>query len=114
MKIKNLYNQLKTNKGFTVDTNLEDYQGKGYAVAVPNNETIIIEDQLTFELFQKLIADYQSKAKSAHIGAWVDSDKIYFDVSQIFDNKLEAIDKGKEFNQLAIFDFNNFTSIPLK
>jgi hypothetical protein len=43
-----------------------------------------------------------------HIGGWYDteSQNIFLDLSQVFDNEAEAIQAGRDRDQIAIFDLN--------
>lgn len=48
------------------------------------------------------------------LGAWVDGDKVYLDVSRYYYSKQKATKAAKEANQLAIFDLVNLKTIELK
>ena len=113
MTILELFNTLKQNAGFTVDLFGDTYNGKGYAVSLPGNETKVIESDLDLSRFASLLAEYAPKLGSnKYLGAWLDQGVFYFDVSEIVPDKDTAIKLGKARNQLAVFSFDSFQSIP--
>lgn len=116
MNLKELYDYLMENNGFTIDFNLEIPNDLKYIVSIPNCEIIIPLKELTFEVFKAnlsktvknfILTDYNNK----YIGCWINSDKVYFDISISCNNIKDALIIGKENNQLAIYDFINQKSI---
>lgn len=110
-----LINLLKDNGGFTVGKDLTAYSGKGYAVSLPDHETVILETDLTEENFDRLVNQYREelKANNQFIGCWKANNKIYFDITEIIDNHDRAIRLARERKQLAIFDYNSFQVIEI-
>ena len=49
----------------------------------------------------------------AYLGAWVDSGKVYLDVSRHFYSRDVALQVGASNDQLAIWDIANLDSIPV-
>jgi hypothetical protein len=45
-----------------------------------------------------------------HLGAWVDKNKLYLDISRVYDNEEEARAMAIKNNQIAYFDLNTLTS----
>ena len=113
----NIFQKVKHNGGITIDKTGKEYKGKGYAVALSKETEIVINEDLFIpELIShimKLNADKLSK-ENVFLGIWQDSEKVYFDLSEIIADKDQAIAKGKERDQLAIFDFTTFETIEIK
>lgn len=117
-KLTELYEAVKQNKGLTLDRDLNVYDGAGYAVALPENEYTVAVHSFSFETFQAIINYYQHDVmnevpQARYIGIWVDGDKVYFDATDVIEDRSIAEKLGKKFNQLAIYDFSNKQSITL-
>jgi hypothetical protein len=101
--------------GFTFDPKRGRMRSNGVAVAVSP------EFEFTFSLEEfgksgvKIIKDYVKKHASAlaepkaHLGAWVENEKVFLDVSVVKKGLSEAADLGRLNDQLAIFDLSTFT-----
>lgn len=112
--INNLYNTLLNNKGLTLNKDLTIFNGSGYAVALPNKETKIQESDLDLSKFTSLLQAYRSDISgNQKIGLWIDQGLLYIDISEVLDNKDQALSLAKNRSQLAIFDFNELKSIYL-
>lgn len=122
MRLLHLFNDLSDNGGFTArhEGALEftAYQGKGYAVSLPGWEirfpTRLIEN--SFNLFGQAVTaltNYAITSDNQYIGGWVDGDLTYLDVSIVVDTLDEALALGQEYNQLSVFSFGTFESIPV-
>jgi hypothetical protein len=110
-----LLKAIKKNGGFTLDSKGNFYTGKGYAVATIGNEKRFTANRLNLFNLAELIKEYRKKLTSDNlmIGAWLDGGKVFFDISEIVQDKDQAIQLGKERKQLAIFNFSDFSSITL-
>src|SRR5260221_5980638 len=112
MKLVELYRAITEKQGFTIDHELNTVESKGYAVSY-DNETKIPVSKLSLELLQGILEYYQSISTGAYIGAWLDGETVYFDVTQITDDLNTAIKLGHHYKQLAIFDLNEKNVIRL-
>lgn len=114
LSLASLYKKLKENKGFTIDKELTEYNGNGYAVALQGKETQVLETDLDLDHFADLVVRYMERLeKNQKLGCWIDSGKVYFDVSEVIDDLSKAIKTGIERKQIGIFDFNTFQTIYL-
>lgn len=111
IKLKNEIKEIIKNGGATLDTNLKNADLKnGYMVSMVGYENIISLDNLSsMEEIEETLNEYKRIAKrnNAFIGAWVDDNKIYLDISKNYKRLVNAIKIGKKNKQLAIFDINN-------
>lgn len=115
-----LLETLKKNGGFTLSPSGQFYSGKGFAVSLPNNETILPVKSLTVDSLSSIILNL-SKAISKEgkdnlfIGAWIDTntDSVFFDVSEIVSTFEEAKQLGQVRKQLAVFSFESFSAFPI-
>ena len=57
----------------------------------------------TFKEYQQLNKEFIAQ-KNHYLGAWVDKDKLYLDISVNVRDKAEAMDLAKQNNQLAMWD----------
>lgn len=109
--MKNEIKEIIKNGGATLDTNLKNADLKnGYMVSMVGYENIISLDNLSsMEEIEETLNEYKRIAKrnNAFIGAWVDDNKIYLDISKNYKRLVNAIKIGKKNKQLAIFDINN-------
>lgn len=114
MNTLDLFQKLKENKGLTVTKDLREFTRSGYAVALPDKETKILESDLDLSKFTSLLNDYSKQlADNQNIGLWIDQNIVYFDISEVIADKDQALKIAKERKQLAIFDFNSLESIYL-
>ncbi|GAP73081.1 hypothetical protein SAMD00024442_6_42 [Candidatus Symbiothrix dinenymphae] len=109
----NLFEAIKTiasenPDGFTVKIPELEFVTSGYIAAY-------IETQNCFgdEGLRKVIEHAEHHDKI--VGGWLNEQnkQFYFDSSQVFQTKDEAIEFGKQQKQLAIFDMNTFSEIRL-
>lgn len=118
--VANLYSKVLSNDGFSTNHKNES-PVTGFMVSLPDYETIVPADLLTFDLFKSIYNVYVKLAENTsawlagnvYFGAWVNDNKVYFDISQNIQDKSQAIASGKNWNQLAIFDLSTFESITL-
>lgn len=100
--------------GFTFDPRTGARPGRGFAFSEhPEIETIVPVSEFS----EQHLADFINR--NAHlledpehfIGAWLDGDNVYLDISTIVDDLDEALRRGYAAKQLAVFDLGNFRSI---
>lgn len=83
--------------GFTVNKDLKHAPRKGYAVAMKETQNSFGVEGL------KKVVEYAINHNTC-IGGWKEKEKYYFDASVIYEDREEAIRKGREQEQIAIFD----------
>jgi hypothetical protein len=86
-----------------------------YAVAIyPDREQIV--DLVDFNNLEGYLVENEDLLSNSNnsFGAWVSSEKTYLDVVATIKDKNEAIELGRKYKQLAIFDLKNLVEIPLQ
>lgn len=112
LSISELYQLAKENKGLTLDANTMPYNGVGYAVSLPNHETIILESEFNLDQFSSLLARYTERLQdNQNIGLWYNAGSWYFDISEVYPNIDQAIQIGIARKQIAIFDYKDQVSV---
>ena len=116
-----LYKALKQDSGFTVDSDLRPYTGKGYAVSVPDCETRIPEGLLNADILDALLTAYISDCQTSaawtapsrelYIGGWLSDGVFYLDLSEIVATVKEAVMLAYERSQQAYYDFGKGESV---
>lgn len=114
---KKLIDEIVRNGGATLNTELENANlNGGYMVSMAGYETVISLDELKdYKQVEKILIEYKKLARKnkAFVGAWVNENKLYLDLSKNYKRLGNAIKIGKKNNQLAIFDINNLEEIML-
>jgi hypothetical protein len=87
--------------------------GEGYVVGGVTEPLIIRKSSRPIESVER-IAEWLDKTDSTYVGSWVDNDLVYFDGCDIRLNKEEAIQLGKFYNQIAIYDISAGEEIRLE
>ena len=118
-KLKELYFKIQAWEGFSVKHDLSTYEGGGYAVGGASTCHEIKVDDLSFNRFTDIMADLcaltRGKASRLLIGGWVDNHgTAYLELSDIVQNRAEAIALGKDRDEKAIYDLWNNEEIKLK
>ena len=116
-----LYKALKQDSGFTVDSDLRPYTGKGYAVSVPDCETRIPEGLLNADILDALLLAYISDCQTSaawtapsrelYIGGWLSDGVFYLDLSDIVADAATAENLARGRTQQAYFDFSTGESV---
>ena len=118
-RLKELYFTIQDWDGFSVNHNLSTYEGGGYAVGGASKCYTVKADRLSWNDFAydiMALLREQTRGKGARllIGGWVDNDGFaYLELSDIVQNRTEALALGKEREEKAIFDLWNNEKIKL-
>ena len=94
------------------------YGGKtpegGYMVALQGHERIIsVENFTSIEVVKYLEEHSKLLMENPHLylGTWVNEGKVYLDLSENVQDLSVALQRGKERNQLAIFNISTFEEV---
>lgn len=114
MRITNdLINKSLLNGGMTFN-HIKDKVKTGFMVSQHATEKVVDVD--TLDKLKDDIQNYVDTHKlkrNQYFGLWYNDGKCYIDISSRISNKKQAIDLGKQENQLAIFDNKNLKVIEL-
>jgi sulfite reductase beta subunit-like hemoprotein len=108
-------------KGFTLNLSDGTKPKTGYAVAINKSyeKRIDKEDNIPLSLILKVYLTTM-KAKlgtldNKSLGGWVDTESgiVYLALSEVTESLEDALNKAKDRQQLAIWDFNNKSEIRL-
>ena len=119
-KLQELYFTLQGWDGFSVKYDLNEYGGGGYAVGGASKCFEIKADDLSWNHFAYTIMPSlqektRGKAANLLIGGWVDDDGMaYIELSDIVQDRRQAIELGEEREEKAIYDLWNNEEIKLK
>lgn len=111
--MKKLIKKILENGGATLNAKLEDADlTNGYMVSEVGAEKVFSLDDV--EGIEKTLKEYAEKISiNEYVGAWVDDNKLYIDISKHYKSKKQALKVGAENKQLAIFDIASAESIYL-
>ena len=114
METKKIMEIIK-NEGATLDYNLKDFNSNvGFMVSIKGQEIKVNKNNIQGikkEIEKK--REFIKNKKGLYVGLWVDNDIMYIDVSIHIINYLEALEVGRNNNQLAIYDLKHKNSIYL-
>ena len=119
-KLKDLYFTIQGWDGFSVKHDLDEYGGGGYAVGGASKPIEMKADEMSWNFFAyiampALIEQTRGKAFRSVIGGWVDTEGVaYLELSDIVQNRAQAIALGKDRDEKAIYDLWNNEEIKLK
>lgn len=91
----------------------------GYIVSEAGHEVVMpmMKNEIANQIFitsavRQYISDkgFELSMVENHLGAWVDKNKLYLDISRVYDNEDEAREMAIKNNQIAYFDLNTLTS----
>ena len=114
-----LYASLENTGGFSVNCNLEPHgKTNGYFASMAGWEFKLPRD-VNFSQFRDALVGASVGARNLpgkdwHIGAWIDGNHLYIDVSKWHAGRDEALAFGFRNAQLAIFDVAHGESIYLQ
>lgn len=118
--ISELASHLAHDGGFTYQPAMEDSPKTGFDVSISKEHERVFKGH---EIDAKAIQDYMDERKdlfendpTAHFGAWYDAeaDKVYLDVSHIFQDKDQAIKLAQQHGQEGIYDLGAGKTIIVK
>lgn len=118
-KLQELYFTIQGWDGFSVKHDLTEYGGGGYAVGGASKCFEIKADDLSWNHFAYIIMPHlreltRGKGARLLIGGWVDAQGMaYLELSDIVQNRAEALALGKEREEKAIYDLWNNEEITL-
>lgn len=100
--MKNLFSIIKqiaqqNKEGFTIDITTLKTPKKGWCVALKETQNCFNDEGLSKVL-------EIAKTTTNIVGGWLDDDKFYFDAVMLIEDREEAIQAGKENEQLAIYN----------
>ena len=109
--MKKLIEKIIKNGGATLTSTLENADLKnGYMVSEVGAERVFGLDEV--EEIEKTLIEYAEKiTTNQFVGAWLDDDKLYIDISRHYKSKKQALRVGADNKQLAIYDIANEESI---
>lgn len=97
---------LKNPSGFTVKLDTLEYVTSGYSIAYQETQ-----DSFGAEGLARVIE--HARRHGGYVGGWKCGDKYYFDSVMIVTDRDEAIRKGVENKQLAIYNLDDGVEIEL-
>lgn len=94
-----------------------DMPQSGYAVAMyPDCETVVHRYAFNSHALRMFVETYAHILESdthAYVGAWIDGDSVYLDISAVLRNRRDAIVAGIAHSQRAIYDIADQRDIVL-
>lgn len=126
MKVKKLYHTVLKDGGITVTPRLVRVKRQvGFFVSIKEAETILDLKEFTPDTLNQSIKNIHSSilrlkyhigSREWFIGIWVDkaNEKVYIDISVWIKNREQAVQKGIDEGQIAIWDIENGQEIYLK
>src|SRR5688572_23343725 len=117
MNLQQLSEEIKKTGGISYSLTYGSLQGrKGYCVSPYKDREIQIPlgefDWVDIQSFCSENAELLAE-DNHFLGAWVDNDIVYLDVSVLMTRKADAIKKAKECNQLAIYSLTENKTIEI-
>lgn len=78
----------------------------GFAVALPGHEYIVPLSAFGPDVLRAYLSDHAValSAPDHYLGAWVDGDEVYLDVTAIYVDRELAMTSARASDQLAIYD----------
>ena len=109
--MKKLIDEILKNGGATLTSTLQNADLKnGYMVSEVGAERVFGLDEV--EAIEETLIEYSEKITSSqYVGAWVDGNKLYIDISRHYKSQKQALRVGADNKQLAIFDIARGESI---
>jgi hypothetical protein len=107
------------NGGATFNLVMGTSPTNGYIVSEAGHEVVMpmMKNEVANQIFvtsavRQYISDkgYELSLVDNYLGAWVDKNKLYLDISRVYDNEDEARAMAIKNNQIAYFDLNTLTS----
>ncbi len=115
--LQKLYLNILNEGGSTYDTKNDMFISNGYAVSIHKEyeEVVNIDDFTTLTILKYYEKNYKvfKNDPNAYFGFWIDGNKVYLDISNVYFDFNEAVALGKENKQLAIYDLSKNEDIRL-
>lgn len=114
--IQEFNKRLLTQGGATFNLNTGQIDcDKGYGVSLEEHEQVFLKDEYTEEDLKKFLLKNVGLLydDDIEVGGWIEEGKVYLDLTEVIEDKSEAITKAVNRNQLAIFDFEKKEVIEL-
>ena len=118
-RLQELYFTIQGWDGFSVKYDLTEYGGGGYAVGGASKPIQVKADEMSWNFFAYIAMPSlqeltRGKASNLLIGGWVDDEGMAFlELSDIVQDRRQAIELGEEREEKAIYDLWNNEEIKL-
>lgn len=95
----------------------------GYAVSLANHESkhhLLLDGPLRLKAMVELVEQYIESKRALlaqplnHLGAWMDGDTLYLDITEVHSERETAVNLGQQRNQLAIYNLGTGEEIRLQ
>lgn len=118
MQVKRLYHKVLKDGGITLTSRLVQVKKqRGFFVSIESGNFVIPFLKFTPDSLQNAINELNPYLlKGRFIGVWLDktNQKIYIDISEWIQDRKEAIQRGIDEGQIAIWDIEKGQEIYLK
>lgn len=114
---KNIFDTTMKCGGITYNIRENQALTKGFVVALYGYELQIDLKDFTIETIKQYIKDNERAFKiykEAVLGTWVNDDKVFLDISKVYNSKEYALTIAKNQGELAIFNLDNFEEITIE
>ena len=113
-----LYDRLREGGGFTFNTRTgRALTGSGYVVANPPGNVVVKVPTFTPEALEKAMRFNAQllQRPGYYLGGWRNEETgiVHLEVSQVFEDRDEAIAEGRARREIAIFDLSTLSDIRL-
>lgn len=112
-----IYQAILQNGGITIGLNGEPAPGQGYAFAPQKDSEFVTPlASLTPATIDQYISEYFTdlSAPGRYLGAWVDGNDVYLDVTTVEPDFNKAHQMAWDANQLAMWDLGNNAEVPVQ
>jgi len=113
--VNEILNTVHANGGITYNLNSGNLTGSiGYSVATHPERAVILPSGVDFDELENFITNNEDLLNdpSNSIGVWANDGKTYLDVVSVVQDRDQAIELGKQHNQIAIWDLQKQQEIP--
>lgn len=108
MLLEKIYAETMTNGGYSVNILNNQVPESGFMVSLPESELKVSVERFNPQILRNYInSTNELNNPKMYLGTWIENNNVYVDTSENILNKEEAIRKGIERGQLAIYDVKN-------
>lgn len=108
MLLEKIYAETMANGGFSINILNNEEPKEGFMVSLPNKELKVSIERFNPQILRNYInSTNELNNPKMYLGTWIENNNVYVDTSENIINKEEAIRKGIERGQLAIYDVEN-------